>query len=965
MRGPSHTHTGDRRGRVTLRHVLSAADKTCLIKEAANRCNSPSSVCVCAHDARGKSSAELVEPPSHEPRSSNPRRGSVACRRNGDHAQETDLRNPLASSREQEDQERRWPCNSENEQNGSLTLVTSRQHSVTVTSSPSDANHQVLVRSCQVQVSEGGNSAEWDASWPSSPGSTSSAESQQGFYSFVDEESEAAKNEAWMSSPERQAKLETLREENGFKLQAYVEEKKPEKLFQDTNNDSCYRVEGTQVVERDERKQMQERLEIIRSQAPRRNLASAEEWSALNMSNSSQMLEDLSLRYSPSSTEKSPTEAESGPVDTGRINFSAARQQFLKMEQSKSSPSYHSSQELPTSKTQRRAFQQDGGTDVSRKDTCESPSGEQLNASQSFGLEAVRKNLFGSRNTSVCGSEETADMSQRCLDSGLKHSPGDHGSSRSDDSSKVLGWEETDSLSSFKTETPIEREIRLAQEREESLRRERGIKWSDTTEMVEIKTASLLSQTRPPATVVKAKERNRVSFFIQREIQMESQREVDLQHQGKVLGLYDRGTPQELEERKRVFEQQADLVPAVKMSSAGTEADGVQDKTGAEEGVRTLRSSVSVEKDKASKAEDILSPCWPHRRPDERPPQLFSSETFVESLPTKEGSPHTPPAQSILLPADNTNVVDGGRNQVTTSQTTTVVRTEKPSTVHLDSSLQVADKGSPSARCSPSLYSPHTLPSTPTGLTSQTSRPNPRWTGSNERFNLRPRKVHTPEAIRREIEQDLKREEELRKLRDTSVVSTSQDSDQDCHSAQDEERGTLRPVFRSARPNVLVLRVETTQKHDRITAVTPEDQPGHREGNLPSVGSDTVDHRGPEPTTSKVPEKLAVHSPRLVSGFSSVSIVTAQPWSSQRPNTPTATRFVPLRPPVAKGLTESLLDDYEERRIRARTEEAAYAGIQPTDEVNNEVLESTRVTRHKNTRALQWEAGLFANKAED
>ncbi|XP_018601316.1 mitotic interactor and substrate of PLK1 [Scleropages formosus] len=911
----------------------------------------------------------------------------------------TDLRSILASSREQSGQERRWAINNEQKQNGSLTLVFP-QHSVTVTSQKSEHNHDVLVRTSQVQVSEGDKSRSWDASCPSSPSSASSTESQKGFYSFVDEESnpEAEKTAAWMASPERQAKLATLKEENGFKLQAYSEERKPEKLFQDSNDDSRYQIEDAEAVERDERNEMQERLEIIRSQAPRKKPTFTEQLGALesvDLSNSSQMLEGLSLCYSPSSAEKSHTGAEPSTTDTERISFNAARQQFLSMEQSTSNSFLQSSQQLPSSKSQEKPFQADGKLVTSRKGTCDNPPGGQP-ISPSFDLDLVQNKLFGSKRVTVYTSEEKTNMNQSCLPDNLNseslYSPSEQCILHSDDSNKVLGQEETGSGPSSlgMTETPIEREIRVAQEREESLRRERGIKQTDTKEMVEIKTKPLFSLAGPFAVPLKAKEKNRVSFFIQREIQMESQREVDLQNQGKVPGLYDRGTPQELEDRKRVFEQQRDLVPVMpnKTSVPGKQADVMQAETGAEDITRTSQTAVLEEKEKSSMSaeEEVLPPCCPHRHPDEKALQLFNTGTILETISTKEGNPHTPQDLFSLTREDNIIATDGAGNRVATSWTPAVARTANTNAVNSGDvpSWQEANKGSTSARGNNSARFtpfPYTPLSTPTGSPSLSSRPILRQTGHHERFNLRPRKVHTPEAIRREIEQDLKREEELRMMRETSVLSTSQDVqdrvNQQELSTDDVENETPQPVLKSETPKVLVLKEETEEMKEQVT----REETSKQASDLSfSLESDTVDHQQRAPTTSKGPEKVTdwstpVPSPRLVPGFPSVSIVTAQPWSSPRLNSSTLTQFAALKPQTVrsetgvsraqKGLTETLLDDFEERRVRMKIGENAYAGIQPSDDVNNEVLEATRVTRHKSTRALQWEAGVFANKGED
>ncbi|XP_006008859.3 uncharacterized protein LOC102364839 [Latimeria chalumnae] len=106
-----------------------------------------------------------------------------------------------------------------------------------------------------------------------------------------------------------------------------------------------------------------------------------------------------------------------------------------------------------------------------------------------------------------------------------------------------------------RNETPIEREIRLLMEREESLRKSRGMAKPRTTEeYVEIKMKPILTQ--PSGTPVhKQKDRQLAEFQMQKEIQMEAKREEDLIQLGKVKGTYDKGTAQELLQKKKIFEQ--------------------------------------------------------------------------------------------------------------------------------------------------------------------------------------------------------------------------------------------------------------------------------------------------------------------------------------------------------------------------------------------------------------------------
>uniref|UniRef100_A0A8C4Y971 MISP family member 3 n=1 Tax=Gopherus evgoodei TaxID=1825980 RepID=A0A8C4Y971_9SAUR len=119
--------------------------------------------------------------------------------------------------------------------------------------------------------------------------------------------------------------------------------------------------------------------------------------------------------------------------------------------------------------------------------------------------------------------------------------------------------------------TPIEREIRLHQEREETLRRQRGMASPRSTqEYVEVRMKPILSQAQLPAQLPKDKERQWAGAQMQREIQRERLREEDLMHMGQVRGTYDRGTPQELQEKKMLFEKPARVACS---SSAETPLD--------------------------------------------------------------------------------------------------------------------------------------------------------------------------------------------------------------------------------------------------------------------------------------------------------------------------------------------------------------------------------------------------------
>ncbi|XP_073707927.1 uncharacterized protein misp3 [Garra rufa] len=105
-------------------------------------------------------------------------------------------------------------------------------------------------------------------------------------------------------------------------------------------------------------------------------------------------------------------------------------------------------------------------------------------------------------------------------------------------------------------ETPIEREIRLAMKREQSLRRSRGIcNTSDrTNEYVDIPLRRpILSQDlqiRPNPT----QDRQFAGKKMQMEISAETEREKVLVELGRLPGFYDKGSEVQLQEKKQLFE---------------------------------------------------------------------------------------------------------------------------------------------------------------------------------------------------------------------------------------------------------------------------------------------------------------------------------------------------------------------------------------------------------------------------
>ncbi|KAK3562294.1 hypothetical protein QTP86_033331, partial [Hemibagrus guttatus] len=727
-----------------------------------------------------------------------------------------------------------------------------------------------VVHAKQVAVSED-SSEDWQPSTPTSPSSVNSSDSHVGFYSFVDDPTspEAEKNEVYMVSPKRQAKLSTLKEKNRFKLQTYMEERKPEKLFQETNGDQ-YHIGDTSEDDYDEDKI--DRNEIIRSQAPKKNAVFKEQWSALenlDLTNSPQhLLEGLSLCYSPVSTKPLESEAEPGTIDNQQIDFNAARKQFQMMESTIQNP-FQKNPQQENSSPKLRGRSLSVGAKLFTKDVSKTET-------------QMDDYWQRQKNEAVPIKEDLENRSQTSFTEFVDFGLDNHrmNSTRARSLSYEPSMLNSTSVAGI-SETPIEREIRIAQEREQDLRRSRGIFLPDTSEMIEIKTKSILSLPTPQIKPIKAKEPNRMSLFILREMEKVNQN----------TGLQG--------ERKRTLGSLSDQLDI--KSSSTSPSINLTGRSIITEDASVTENPENVEERDGFNSEEPLSPCCPHRHPDE-------TITWKEST------------------AKNLNrLFETYTNEKTANQP-----------------FWMADyKPKESQRTFSTTY-PLSVPSEPV----RSSRSTGDWKSLSEVSSDWPRMLNAPDKIRKEIEENLRREQELQVLREASNLSGASEPTLASDEVSGQRNNDQNPV-NSSYDNFIEVDAALPQKSTQRTSYS-------------SSYSSKVD-----PTPVSCTAVPGPHS-RLS------SIMTAQPWSGLKHTTPAVHKAVPTLPssPLTetsshKGLTKTLLDDFEERRVRLKLEESSYAGIQPVDDINNEVVEVTRVTRHKNTRALRWEAGVYANEEND
>ncbi|XP_044197845.1 uncharacterized protein LOC122974062 [Thunnus albacares] len=174
----------------------------------------------------------------------------------------------------------------------------------------------------------------------------------------------------------------------------------------------------------------------------------------------------------------------------------------------------------------------------------------------------------------------------------------------------------TGSPATVPKETPIEREIRRAIAREQSLRRSRGLPNPPTSpEYVDVPLRkTVLSQPLPAKSEkCQGKDREFAGKKMQHEIHKEARREQDLVELGKVPGFYDKGTVRQLKERQQLFEafqKPSDSTLTISSRSKPTSWSSASDISTLEnqEDISSQASTVGGSDVERRRSLDLLSP---------------------------------------------------------------------------------------------------------------------------------------------------------------------------------------------------------------------------------------------------------------------------------------------------------------------------------------------------------------------
>ncbi|XP_030322085.1 mitotic interactor and substrate of PLK1 [Calypte anna] len=712
----------------------------------------------------------------------------------------------------------------------------------------------------------------------------------------------------WTPSPDRESKLEVVRSGSLYDLRAYKGERKPSKLY-DEDEEEQYRVPPPHISPEKARELEDERREVIRSQAMRKSSTIAERWSSMDElssintsrgspgeSRTSSFSTSFAVSFDKPSSGGAVTPVDPENIDTEQINFSAARQQFLMLEKTNPGSFFSPEQQVvsPKPESMTKVSQQGwhspemttkavrgyGSAGASSQGRTDKSVYQVYNVSYKMPV----KEIYAHRRADTERSYPTGKTfsltkasSREDLDSGLGEMYNEVSAGYASDGSTsnelLNGLVELRTSSNglgkdtkVSNETPIEREIRMAMEREENLWKERGIqRLTSSSELVEIQTKPLLSMHTSPGPGRKGTDKGRASLYVQREIEQETKREEDLKRQGRLLGTYDKGTQQELDERRRVFEREE---PPPQKTPPVRKAD-----------------------ERRSWVHDFVTEPVnhsPHPTEDTRGGTTLSTYTSTSTfqLPTPRSATSKSQDQSRVSQRVSVSASKWGSEDPWGG-------TRLPgSTPSPDHSAVV-----PKEYFSLPFWKPKVSFVDEMG----TQSPLRREDGREEQYKLRTWKAQTSSLIEEEIRSDLQREEELQ-----------------------EQRRRQRQLMDGSS---LVSSDGVPQEGSRSR---------HSSASSGASGSYSVSR---SPDSTPAPQRAGVLG--LMSSFTPLRVGGPSPGSTET-LTPNSARSSP----------------FEEQRKRVK-EDGKYAGIEPIDKINTEVVESTRVIRHKSTMAQRWEAGQY------
>ncbi|XP_053154438.1 mitotic interactor and substrate of PLK1 [Hemicordylus capensis] len=700
----------------------------------------------------------------------------------------------------------------------------------------------------------------------------------------------------WTPSPDREANLAVVKSGSLYDIRAYKGEKKPSRLYDEDEEELRYKVPSEDASPRKVEDLEGERQEVIRSQVVRKRSTMAERWSStdeLETVNTASPSRDPTGSCRSYSTGfavcfdnpslgwvSTPVDPES--IDTEQINFAAARQQFLALE--KSNPKLLLGPRRQGTSPRSPAM----------KNICENPCRSPVvmedsgrHSQRGFGSTDEKVDLPVARRKEPASHQSVTiyQMSSgENLDSDMSKAPHELSVMTADGrvSRKKFG-NPLDSVASGQDprepeaseETPIEREIRLSWEREEELWKERGIqRAAERDEVVAIQSKPLLlSSVSSLASSRKGKDKACISFCVQREIEQEIKREEDLQKEGRLLGTYDKGTRQQLGERRKVFEhEEAGPSPPCQPKISGLPPESSNGEPAPEQ--PGLHSSTDFRERGAKQA----------------------MKRIVEvSMPSLASHPSDPGPEHELAFSGQSSSKD--RDQMD-SPKPSHPRAQKTAGPEEKLGLQKEHFAIPIWKAKFSFSDDQGSPST------AREDPRPEWAAPREElYTLKTWRPRTSALIDQEIQEALEREVELQEQRRKARVSLASDGN---------------------RPAETVPCSQLSSQSSAASGVV----------GCYSVSGSPVFTPG-----SPVRSSASSSPDRSCSGrFSSESDLKTHQSLTQRP-----------------------LED----KKRGPREEGKYAGIEPSDEIDTEVVKSTRAVRRRGLRAQLWESGQISRIGDE